>query len=126
MIQYQILQTKITRTIWQTVRRITNEIMGVKGLMKLKQILKRRQISEKLFKKQFLLCLSVNGIFSHFSGENETSIANNAFPLELTVPLKEILSKKKKHLEFLSDSQCISSAKFIRQTPTGLVLLETT
>ena len=59
--------------------------------MKLKQILKRRQISEKLFKKQFLLCLSVNGIFSHFSGKNETSsIANITFPLELTVPLKEI------------------------------------
>ena len=66
--------------------------------MKLKQILKRRQISEKLFKKQFLLCLSVNGIFSHFSGENETSsIANITFSLELTVPLKEILSKKKKN-----------------------------
>ena len=27
-----ILQTNITRTIWQTVRRITNEILGVKGL----------------------------------------------------------------------------------------------
>ena len=24
-------QTNITRTIWQTVRRITNEILGVKG-----------------------------------------------------------------------------------------------
>ena len=32
MIQYQILQTNITRTVWQTVRRITNEILGVKGL----------------------------------------------------------------------------------------------
>ena len=32
LIQYQILQTNITRTIWQTVRRITNEILGVKGL----------------------------------------------------------------------------------------------
>ena len=30
MIQYQILQTFITRTIWQTLRRITNEILGVK------------------------------------------------------------------------------------------------
>ena len=30
MIQCQILQTNITRTIWQTVRRITNEILGVK------------------------------------------------------------------------------------------------
>ena len=32
MIQYQILQASITRTIWQTVRRITNEILGVKEL----------------------------------------------------------------------------------------------
>ena len=32
MIQYQILQTNITRTVWQTVRRITDEILGVKGL----------------------------------------------------------------------------------------------
>ena len=30
-IQYQILQTNITRTVWQTVRRITNEILGVTG-----------------------------------------------------------------------------------------------
>ena len=33
MIQYQILQTSITRTIWQTVRRNTNEILRVKGLI---------------------------------------------------------------------------------------------
>ena len=32
LIQYQILQTNITRTVWQTVRRIANEILGVKGL----------------------------------------------------------------------------------------------
>ena len=32
LIQYQILQTNITRTVWETVRRITNEILGVKGL----------------------------------------------------------------------------------------------
>ena len=32
MIQYQILQTSIMRIIWQTVRRITSEILGVKGL----------------------------------------------------------------------------------------------
>ena len=31
LIQSQILQTYITRTEWQTVRRITNEILGVKG-----------------------------------------------------------------------------------------------
>ena len=32
LIQYQILQTNITITVWETVRRITNEILGVKGL----------------------------------------------------------------------------------------------
>ena len=32
MIQYQILQTNITKTVWQTVTRITNENLGVKGL----------------------------------------------------------------------------------------------
>ena len=29
----QILQTSILRTVWQTVRRITNEILGVKGFI---------------------------------------------------------------------------------------------
>ena len=33
LIQSQILQTNITRTVRQTVRRITNEILGVKGLI---------------------------------------------------------------------------------------------
>ena len=33
MIQYQILQTDITRTVWERVRRITIEILGVKGLI---------------------------------------------------------------------------------------------
>ena len=32
LIQYQILQTNITRTEWETVRRITIEILGVKEL----------------------------------------------------------------------------------------------
>ena len=32
LIQYQILQTNITKTVWQTVTRITNENLGVKGL----------------------------------------------------------------------------------------------
>ena len=31
LIQYQILQTNITRTVWQIVRRITDEILGIKG-----------------------------------------------------------------------------------------------
>ena len=30
--QHRILKTNIARTVWQTVRRIINEILGVKGL----------------------------------------------------------------------------------------------
>ena len=33
LIWYQIIKTNIIRIVWQTVRRITTEIMGVKGLM---------------------------------------------------------------------------------------------
>ena len=33
LIHYQIPQTNFRSTIWQTVRRIINEILGVKGLM---------------------------------------------------------------------------------------------
>ena len=32
MIQFQILKTNIARNVWQTVRRIINKILGVKGL----------------------------------------------------------------------------------------------
>ena len=32
MIQYQILQTNITRIVWQTVRRISIKILGVNEL----------------------------------------------------------------------------------------------
>ena len=31
LIQFQFLQTNITKTVWQTVRRITNEFLRVKG-----------------------------------------------------------------------------------------------
>ena len=33
MIQYQILLANIIRIVWHIVRRITNEILGVKGLI---------------------------------------------------------------------------------------------
>ena len=33
LIQSQIIQTNITKTVWQIVRIITNEILGVKGLI---------------------------------------------------------------------------------------------
>ena len=32
LIRYQILQTNRMRIIWQTVRRVTDEILGFKGL----------------------------------------------------------------------------------------------
>ena len=35
MIQYQILQPNIIRIIWQIVRRITDEILGMKELMRI-------------------------------------------------------------------------------------------
>ena len=38
LIQYQILQTNITRKVWHTVRRVTNEILGVKGSKKKHEI----------------------------------------------------------------------------------------
>ena len=31
LIQYQILQIEITSIVWQTVGRITNKILGLKG-----------------------------------------------------------------------------------------------
>ena len=39
LIQYHILQTNVMRIVRQTVRRITNEIVGVKGLRNHSQIL---------------------------------------------------------------------------------------
>ena len=38
LIQYIILQTNITRTVWQTARRISDEILGVNGLSKGKDL----------------------------------------------------------------------------------------
>ena len=43
LIHYQIPQTNFRSTIWQTVRRIMNEILGVKGLqVKVKVLLAKR------------------------------------------------------------------------------------
>ena len=33
LIQYQVFLTNIIRILWQTVRRITDEILGAKGLI---------------------------------------------------------------------------------------------
>ena len=47
LIQNQILQTQIIRIVWQTVRRITNEILGVQGVKKSSVILKSICISSQ-------------------------------------------------------------------------------
>ena len=52
MIQYQILQIDIIRIAWQTVRRITNEILGVKGLSSHALISTFSQISAQFNVKQ--------------------------------------------------------------------------
>ena len=47
LIQNQILQTQIIRIVWQTVRRITNEILGVQGVKKSSVILNSIWISSQ-------------------------------------------------------------------------------
>ena len=51
VIQCQILQTNIKRTIWQTVRRITNEILGVKGLKWLTMIIQSASDGKKIIQR---------------------------------------------------------------------------
>ena len=38
LIQYRILRSNIIKIVWQTVRRITAEILGVKGLTEIRRI----------------------------------------------------------------------------------------
>ncbi|RMX40724.1 hypothetical protein pdam_00015954, partial [Pocillopora damicornis] len=54
LIQYQILQTNITRTTRQTVRRITDEILGVKGQTSDENEEKYQLADYKLIQYQFL------------------------------------------------------------------------
>ena len=70
MIQYQILQTNITRTIWQTVRRITNKILGVIRLkLHLWQVLYLELISEDQTTETFGLSKTV-WMLSHWASQN--------------------------------------------------------
>ena len=50
LIQNQFLKFNITRTVWQTVRRITNQILGVKGFAEVR-----------------VLCMSAQGFTVSFS-----------------------------------------------------------
>ena len=58
LIQYQILQTNITKTVWQTVTRITNENLGVKGL-RTKRVTCKVQPSVSLMHCDHILMSSV-------------------------------------------------------------------
>ena len=42
MIQYQIHQTNIIRIVWQTVKRVTNEVWGIYGLRLIVEHLKAK------------------------------------------------------------------------------------
>ena len=61
LIQYQILQTNIRRTIWQTVRRINNEILGVKGLRNGKNAISKSIETHDLVKVTVFSTDSFNG-----------------------------------------------------------------
>ena len=50
--EYQGLETNITRTTWQTVRRIINEILGVKGLIQTTPADSETELKGKIKKKQ--------------------------------------------------------------------------
>ena len=88
MIQYQILQTYIIRMVWQTVRRITKEILGVNAFVSFsnKQVMIRK-LRVDLQKKKInnfknheslnrLPCFSaIKKILTSFSGLNNLQIS---------------------------------------------------
>ena len=79
LIQHQILQTNITRTVWQTVRRITNEILGVKGLT-----------------SQFALCRNTSNILSEKESDIIEYVFDNTGKFNMMFSLKpDILLEKK-------------------------------
>ena len=81
LIQYQIPKTNITRTVWQTVRRITNEILGVKGL------------------RAFLLCLwegNWNKLYNYINPLSSTSDLDIISPYTIhTISSRQVMRIKK-------------------------------
>ena len=62
LIQYQILQTNITRTVYQTVRRITNQILGVKGLKTNKNPSLEEVVIHRIITNWFLCFLACKNV----------------------------------------------------------------
>ena len=79
LIQRQILQTNVMRTVWQIVRRITNEILGVKGLT-----------------SQFALCRNTSNILSEKESDIIEYVFDNTGKFNMMFSLKpDILLEKK-------------------------------
>ena len=55
LIQYQILQTNITRTVRQTIRRIADEILGVQGLNSLVLQMQAKECHLAIFRECCIL-----------------------------------------------------------------------
>ena len=72
LIQYQILQTDIISILWQTVRRIANEILGVKGLNAFVFFFLCPGNNLRIIKKKRFL---LEGICSYFASRNSIFVA---------------------------------------------------
>ena len=92
LIRYQILRTNITRTVWQTVTRITNEILGVKGLSLLKNW------GYPFEKKNCYVTHLRNGLLGSFRYRSidhfSVVVFFDAFPSRNYLPTNHFLSKR--------------------------------
>ena len=82
MIQYQILQIDIIRTVWQTVGRITNEILGVKGLRQ--TFVHIKALVRIIIHGMFLITLH---IITHVNFMCMSKVCEECFKIMLTVLL---------------------------------------
>ena len=72
MIQYQILQNNITRTVWEIIRRLTNKILRVRGL-------KGSQARDILYALSILVTLQLLTISSYVSMRSSRYEAQGKF-----------------------------------------------
>ena len=65
LIQYQILQTNITRNVWEIVRRITDKILGVK---RLKQFSTKSKLNQDCIASKLKPIMTWSPVFSRAKG----------------------------------------------------------
>ena len=104
LIQYQILWTNITRITWQVVRRIANEISGVKGLKRWAVCYIMNPLLTKLVRPRWL-----DGFFPFFY----TSTSSRS------IKTQKKKKKKKKLRQYLS----ILTSRFINNAYLSIVLV---